>query len=323
MSTRLCTDTVPSRERLAYWIDAVCDTYVQLDCDALGEAGARGALDGEIVSDKLAPLGLSRVTATAQKVCRTPARIAAAGEDYFLVSVQTRGTGLVMQDGRCAVLQPGDFALYDSTRPYELRFEQAFQQYVLMLPGAALRRQLRDAHLLTAQRVSGVRGAGHLVIGMVRTLAEDIGMLEPTSAAAVADSVTNLLVAGLSTLPRAHPAPASSLAALHREQVKDYVRTHLRDPELSVARIAGHLRVSASTLHRAFAGEACSIADWIWSQRLEGVRGALSDAGVHVRSISELAFAWGFNDAAHFSRAFRARYGCTPREMREAARTGR
>lgn len=320
MTIRLSTDAVPGRERLAYWIDAVCDTYVQLDCDALG---AGGALDGEIVVDKLASLELSRVTSTSQHVRRTPARIAAAGEDYFLVSIQTEGSGMVMQDGRCATLRPGDFALYDSTRPYELLFEHDFQQFVLMLPGAALRRQLRDTHLLTAQRVSGSRGAGHLMIGMIRTLADDIGTLEPASAAAVADSVSNILVAGLSTLPKAQPAPVSSLTALHREQVKDCVRRHLRDPSLSVGRIAAELRVSVSTLHRAFAGEQCSITDWIWSQRLEGVRRELCDPSAHVRSLSELAFAWGFNDAAHFSRAFKARYGCSPREMRDAGRAPR
>ena len=127
-----------------------------------------------------------------------------------------------------------------------------------------------------------------------------------------------MLVAGLSTLPRARPAPESSLTTLYREQIKAHVRANLRDPGLSVGRIAEGLRLSTSTLHRAFAGESVSITDWIWSQRLEGVRAELCDPGMRTRSISELAFSWGFNDAAHFSRAFKARYGCTPRELRES-----
>jgi hypothetical protein len=67
--------------------------------------------------DSLATLELSQVTATAQHVRRTPSLIAATAEDYFLVSIQTKGVGAIVQDGRTAVLQPGDFALYDSTRP--------------------------------------------------------------------------------------------------------------------------------------------------------------------------------------------------------------
>jgi AraC-like DNA-binding protein len=307
------TASVDESQRMAFWTDLVCDTYVQLECDA--SAGA-SVIDGEIVADRLATLQLSRVTATAQTVRRTPARIARASEDYFLVSIQTQGRGVVSQDGRDAVLAPGDFALYDSTRPYTLSFDRPFQQIVLMLPGPTLRTALRDTERLTATRVSGVSGAGHLMINMISTLAAGIGTLAPESATAVADSVSQILIAGLSALPAARRAPVSQLTAFHREQIKALVRERLRDPEFGVAEIAARLRLSASTLHRVWGGEACSLSDWIWSQRLDTARRELCDPGLAARSISEIAFACGFNDAAHFSRAFRARFGRPPRELR-------
>jgi AraC-like DNA-binding protein len=291
----------------------VCDTYVQLECEAAaGEAG----IEGEITSDTLSALELSRVTSTAQHVKRTPAKIARADEDFFLVSIQTQGEGYVIQDGRAARLGLGDFALYDSTRPYELRFEGPFQQYVLMLPGQTLRTALRDTQALTATAVSGQRGAGHLMINMIQTLAADIGTLAPESASAIADGVTQILVAGLSTLPAAHQESISHLAAYHRAQVKSYIRARIRDPSLSVAGIAAGLRCSPSTLHRIWAGEPCSITEWIWSQRLDAARRDLCDPGQAARTVSEVAFSWGFNDAAHFSRSFRTRFGCSPRELR-------
>jgi AraC-like DNA-binding protein len=316
MSTLHSTAHVAPRDRLSYWIDAVCDTYVQLECDA-PERG--GSIEGEIRLDTLATLELSCVTASAQHVRRTPAKIAHASEDYFLVSIQTRGQGAVLQDGRTALLGPGDFALYDSTRPYDLVFEGDFQQYVLMLPGPELRSQLRETQQLTARPVSGRRGAGHLMIGMIESLASDIEALEPASAAAVAQSVEHILVAGLRSLPGQAPASVSQMTAFHREQIKSFVRERLRDPRLSVAQVAAHLRVSPSTVHRAFAREPCSITDWIWAQRLEGVKRDLCDPSLAARSVSELAFSWGFNDAAHFSRAFRARFACAPRDLRAAA----
>lgn len=313
MPQRMSTVDVPSRDRLAYWADKVCDTYVQLDCDL--PRGADG-IEGEILADRLSTLALSRVTATAQRVRRTPARIARSSEDFFLVSIQTRGRGVVRQDGRDAVLDEGDFALYDSTRPYMLDFDGPFQQLVLMLPGPMLRTVVRDTPRLTATAVSGSRGAGHLMISMIRTLAADIDTLAPESAAAVADSVTQILVAGLSTLPAARGAAVSQRTAFHREQVKAHVRSQLRDPALGVASIARALRVSTSTLHRVWAGEVCSLTDWIWAQRLDAARRDLCDPSLAARSISDIAFSWGFNDAAHFSRAFRARFGCTPRDLR-------
>lgn len=311
----LSTRDVESRQRTAYWTDAVCDTYVQLECEPRGGADT---IEGEIGADRLATLELSRVAATAQLVRRTPAKIASASEDYFLVSIQTAGHGVVSQDGRDALLAPGDFALYDSTRPYQLAFDGAFEQFVLMLPGPTLRTAVRDTQRLTATRVCGDRGAGHLMISMIRTLAAELGTLAPESAAAVADSVTNILVAGLSALPAARQPAVSHLTAYHREQIKALVRLRLRDPGLGVGQIARQLRLSPSTVHRAWAGEACSLSDWIWSQRLDAARRDLADPALAARSVSEIAFSWGFNDAAHFSRAFRARFGGAPREMRGA-----
>lgn len=315
MSRVLTTDQVDPPDRLDYWADAVCDAYVQLDCTTSDDASDFG---GEIRIDSLATLELSRVTSNAQLVRRTPSLINRSAEDYFLVSIQTRGIGAVIQDGRQALLTPGDFALYDSTRPYELRFAERFQQYVLMLPGPPLRSALRGAEALTARGVRGSRGAGHLMIEMIATLADTIDELEPASAAAVAQSVEHIVIAGLSTLNDA-PEPRPELAA-RREQVKACARARLRDPGLTVATLAAELHTSVSTLHRAFSAEPYTISEWIWSQRLDKVHADLSDPMQRNRTLTELAFSWGFVDASHFSRAFRSRFGRSPRKVRAAPR---
>lgn len=317
MPRLLTTASVDPRQRAAYWTDLVCDAYVQLECDP--NAGAE-SISGEIVADRFATLDLSRVTSTAQVVRRTPAKIRECGEDYFLASIQTIGRGVVSQDGRDAMLGPGDFALYDSTRPYTLSFDGDFQQLVLMLPGPTLRTAVRDTHRLTASKVGSERGAGHLMINMITTLAQDIDTLAPASASAVADSVTQILVAGLSTLEPAYVPPTSALTAMHVEQIKALVRRRFRDPAFGVAQIAAELRMSPSTVHRVWGSQACSVSDWIRSLRLDEARSRLCDPRSIARSVSVIAFDCGFNDAAHFSRAFKARFGCSPRECRAAAR---
>ena len=313
MGHTVSTASVEPGQRLAYWTNPVCNAYVQLDCEA---AAGRTSIEGDIQAHHLASLRLSTVTASPQTVRRTAAKTARSSEDYFLVSIQTQGDGLIRQDDRLAHLAPGDFALYDSTRPYELRFDAPFQQVVLQLPGPTLRTALHNTAALTASTVSGQPGAGHLMIGMIGTLAADIDTLAPALAHAVAESVTQILIAGLSALPAARRAPVSQLTAYHREQIKAAVRAGLRNPGLSVAQLAAQLRLSSSTLARAWAGEACSLGDWIWAQRLDATRHDLCDPSQAARSVSEIAFSWGFNDAAHFSRAFRARFGCTARNLR-------
>jgi len=309
----LSTTQVDPCLRRAYWSDIVCDAYVQLECET---SGGQNAIEGSIAIADLATLCLTKVTSSPQRVHRTPAKIAQATEDYFLVSIQTCGFGAVVQDGREALLKPGDFAIYDSTRPYTLAFDGDFQQYVLMLPGGMLRTEYPCTEHLTANTVNGERGAGHLMLNMIRTLDSDIDTLAPESASAIADSVRQILIAGLATLPAAKQTSVSQLRLFHLERIKARVRDRLREPGLTISSIAAELKMSASTLHRTWGSEACSLSDWIWAQRLDAAYRDIGDPGLAGRSISEIAFSWGFNDAAHFSRAFRARFGCTPRELR-------
>lgn len=60
----------------------------------------------------------------------------------------------------------------------------------------------------------------------------------------------------------------------------------------------------------------------IWKMRLDACRRDLADPRLRDRSVSDIAFSWGFNNAAHFSRSFRDEYGVSPREWREASVTG-
>ena len=224
---------------------------------------------------------------------------------------------MVRQDGRDAVLAAGDFALYDSTRPYELLFDDTFEQIVLKLPGERLRSELHDTEALTATTVSGREGAGHLLLGMIRTLREDIDTLQPASALAVANGVQSILVAGLQTLPAARSPGLSSLTAYHLARVKRRIDDQLADPSLSVGSLAAELGVSASHIHRIFKSEPLTPSQYIWERRLEACSRDLLEPRMAGRPVADIAYGRGFNDAAHFSRAFRERFGCSPREWRQ------
>ena len=316
MNQLFSTDAVPRDQRLAYWTDMICNVYVQLGCDAVRKDDS-GNFEGSIRQHTLPSLDVSVVNSGPQKVMRTPGHISRSGDDYFLVSIQARGRGVVRQDGRDAVLAAGDFALYDSTRPYELLFDDSFEQIVLKLPGERLRSELHDTEALTATTVSGREGAGHLLLGMIRTLREDIDALQPASALAVANGVQSILVAGLQTLPAARSPGLSSLTAYHLARVKRRIDEQLADPSLSVGSLAAELGVSSSHIHRVFKSEPLTPSQYIWERRLEACSRDLLDPRLAGRPVADIAYGRGFNDAAHFSRTFRERFGCSPREWRQ------
>ena len=121
---------------------------------------------------------------------------------------------VMAQDGCVALLSPAEFALCDSTPPNELRLHALFQHYVFRLADPTLRTALRDTQSVTASTVCGQRGPRHLMIGTIQTMASDVSTLAPKSAAAVAESVTQILLAGLSALPSARQQPVSQLTAI-------------------------------------------------------------------------------------------------------------
>lgn len=310
------TDAVAASDRVPYWVDLICSTYVQLEC----EPGADGRFTGSIAHQRLPGLELTTIRSSSQRVCRTPRAISASSDRYVLVSVQIRGQGRISQDGRQAILAPGDFAIYDSTRPYTLDFGEDFEERVLKVRADALGTLVRGIEALTAARVSGRAGAGRLLIDMVRSLQSEADVLPAPAAAAVSTGVLNLLAAGLQTLPACRQGvERSALEAYHLARIKGFIDQNLGDSSLSIEKVAARLEMSTGHLHRLFKAEAASPSQYLWSRRLERCGRDLVAPQLARVPVSEIAFRWGFNDAAHFSRAFRERYGCAPREWRRQA----
>ena len=54
----------------------------------------------------------------------------------------------------------------------------------------------------------------------------------------------------------------------------------------------------------------------IQTRRLEHCRLALEDPLQSHRTLSEIAYGWGFSDMTHFSRRFKTTYGVLPSEYR-------
>ena len=109
----------------------------------------------------------------------------------------------------------------------------------------------------------------------------------------------------------------SPLLCSRNARVRLRIERDLRDPALSPSRIAARLRMSPRYLRAIFAASNETVSAYILRRRLEECARELADPARARASITEIAFGWGFNDAAHFSRAFRGRFGCSPREWRQ------
>ncbi|MFD5871115.1 helix-turn-helix domain-containing protein [Streptomyces sp. NPDC060322] len=97
-----------------------------------------------------------------------------------------------------------------------------------------------------------------------------------------------------------------------------YIRAHLADPDLTPARIAAVHNISLRSLYRLCESGGVSLEQWIIRRRLEGARRDLSAPEHTHRTIDAIARSWGFTNASHFTRRFRAAFGASPRTFRAA-----
>jgi AraC-like DNA-binding protein len=270
-----------------------------------------GSLDNLDLGD----FHVSTVSSAAQTVRRTRDAIRKSSNDHFLLSLQTSGNGILFQDDRVAILRPGDFALYDSTRPYQLQFDDKFGQIVLQLPRQTVNERLMRADLLTAKRVDGRSGVGLLTSNFIRQLHEQIEAIDEMSSGRLKASAVDLLATALAEQSGGQ-ANCSEGHAILRRRVCSYIDMHLSDHDLTCEKIAARHFISERQLRRIFEGSELSLSEWIWSRRLEQAKRDLADPLKAPLSVTAIAYDVGYKDSAHFSRAFKARFGISPRNWR-------
>ncbi len=319
LPVRIACDRVEPAQRVEYWREMISSSLVSLDC----EVPRSDDFSGSVSNGELRDVQVSRVVADAQRVARTPARIRQSPEDFFLLSFQLRGYGRVVQGERDALLAPGDFALYDSARPYRLLFDQPFEQIVLRLPRALVGRRMARPERVTAIPFRSGRASANLAFGFVAGLANELPSLAPATQAVFHQALVDILVGTLAEPFEGQQDGDSGhgLNSRHalRQRIRQFVEDHLAQPDLDCRRIADAHGISSRYLSKLFAEEDLHLSEWLWTRRLDRARAAIEASASTGLSITRIAYEWGFKDPAHFSRAFKARFGRSPSELRSGS----
>jgi AraC-like DNA-binding protein len=316
MSTLMRTADQAPADRLEFWRHLVSRTFVPLDVPTV----ARDGFSGEIHSRTVGGLYLADVRADAQVVRRTPRLIGQAQHDYYKLGLQLRGECLLTQDGRAAPIGLGDLAIYDSTRPYELVFDDAFRMLVMMFPRRLLRLPPATMAEITATRISGRQGVGGVVAPFLAELARNVDEVSPATSERLADNVLDLLHTLFSERLETLPDTVEPLQRGLLLRIMAFIEARLGDPDLDGAAVALALalahHISTRYLHKLFVSQGVSVGRHIRQRRLDHCRRALADPGMAGESVGSIAARWDLLDAAHFSRMFKATYGESPREYR-------
>lgn len=233
------------------------------------------------------------------------------------LNIQGTGRGIIMQDGKEAVLQPGEFAFLDSSRPYSVLYDGESTSQVLQFPRHLLHLPddgVQDLSVVPFSKDNPLTKA-------VTSFATECSQALLTLPEPVSRRLTGNLVDLLGTVIASELyTNADSLLAAdkkrRREVVIAFIEDNLDNSELSPQTIAAANFMSVRALHQLFEGTGATVATTVRSLRLERCRIELENPAEATTSISAIAARWGFFDSAHFSRAFRRTYGTTPSKWR-------
>ncbi|GAA1871497.1 helix-turn-helix domain-containing protein [Pseudonocardia ailaonensis] len=305
------TSGVGEPDRLDFWRSTVCDQFVDLDVTPT----AGRLVDGRISAADIGGTHIRRIASGPHTFTRTSRQVRAADEDYLQIALARRGRTLIVQDGREAVIRPGEFVLYDSSRPFTFATTDDFEYSVCLHPKRSLGLTETEIAAVTAIRFDGRRGVGAMVPPMLSALHRtvDEGMT-PATVEALERTVGDLF----GVLVRSH-VPARSPAGVHLDRARAFLREHLADRELNPAAVAHGCAISVSYLHRLFAEAGTSVGATIREERLLRCRADLVRPELAHVAVGAIGARWGLPDPARFSRAFRARFGCSPSGYRAQA----
>ncbi|WP_075724533.1 helix-turn-helix domain-containing protein [Corynebacterium aquilae] len=300
---------------LADYRAAVHSGFLHLDIEAHND----DTFTGHITSQRVGKLSFTRIKATAHQVRRHAKHIHPSDPHCLKLSVQLTGTSTITQRGVTSSVEKGDVVLYDTTSPYEVTFDS---------PGDILVVQMEREHLTLAD--SSLESLlGQRLVGTSQQLAPMVGMLGglASNLAVLSSGFGQQYATGsLALINPALAASAQQLGAAIDERsqmlatIEAYIDQHLPDEELDPAAIAAAHFISVRHLHALFRSRGTTVCQLLKKKRLHKALYMLGDPSLSHLPVSLIAAKVGMPDPAQFSRAFKTRYGMTPRAARARAR---
>ncbi|MCW2380593.1 MULTISPECIES: helix-turn-helix domain-containing protein [unclassified Sphingobium] len=268
-----------------------------------------------LLAEQLGPLLLIQMRCGSVTISRPEGALTPADRQSTFILVLSGGASL-RHYGRQIELYPGDITMYDHSAEYTLHFGQPTQVIMIRVNSTAIRQIFPVPDSFYGQRIPGDVGLTSTALAMAKDLS---AKLETRPGLHFNERVATHLLDVLATAYAEvmdEPSSATSLMERRFWKVRLFIEENLRDPSLSPSLVAERLKLSDRYLRMIFAVSDESPSAYILRRRLEECARQFSDERWRGRSITEIAFSWGFNSAPHFTRTFRQHFGMAPSQYR-------
>jgi AraC-like DNA-binding protein len=306
---------LPASRRMTAWHDLYSTRMSQVEFTPAD----RHSFDAELRFGELGPVQLARLTVDRCSVERSRSHIVKNPKRLYSFLLQAKGSSTFHHCGNQASLSEGDFVLCDTGLPHFFETEGSSVTIMVRVFPNMLREYLPSPERFRGLRLGRAVGLTGTVGAMVQTLCDQTETgLNSVQEERVARYLLEMISMSYSTGFEPE-AKGSAVLWQHRNEILRYIEDNLRDPSLSPASIAAGLRLSSRYLRTIFAVSGEKVSAYVLRRRLEECARQMRNPAWKGHTLTEIAFSWGFNSAAHFTRCFRDQFNVAPREYRRAA----
>ena len=307
-SWKCSTSTVAGPDRTRVWDDAL--RQISLPTTHLRD---HDGFHGDVTSI-VSPLGieLSRVSSSAQTMSgrcdsRTPC---------LWLALPVAGRFVVGDESKGDDLRRGDILYGPAGCDSTLNLPDQFVMLYIRIPQTMLHPRLLNLRIMQAGTLAGGAAVNRIFSGLLHAVVEDLDAFTDDDIHPVEVAVSEFVISSLGAMTASNRFDIAGASNFHR--ICHTIETQLGDGDLSLQGIADTLHVSARYIQKLFQQAGLSFSLHVHQRRLAKCRADLADPALRTQTISDICFRWGFNDAAHFSRSFRADFGLTPRAFRQS-----
>ena len=312
----ITTANVPPRDRLDFWGEMIARSALQFRMEPMERLPR-----GEIRFATAGGLAIMHIDgALATRYARTRAEIARSQGPYNFLHLQLNGDCLLRSGEQRSVLAVGDAFVADPLREFDMTFAAPDKRSLVvrfrkeslsarigrpdLVPCAVLRHDRPFARLLSSYLMNGLEVAD--------SITPEAGELFEVHA-------VELLAQALRESWAEQPQPSQAWREALFVRARRLIKLRFGDPALGPEALARELGVSARLLQRIFAEQGETMMKRVMAERIDRAAEMLCAADAAHRSVTDIAFACGFNDSSHFGRVFAAQMAMTPTEWRRRA----
>ena len=271
-----------------------------------------------VVPHRLGDIRLVELSGNPFGAVRGRAEISGDSDTYLGILYQRSGSTLCRTGDDRVIVGPGEISVWHSGRPVSFEMPEKFDKLCMIVPIARFESVLYNAETYEGLRLPAGSNLATLLGSYLSTLTDSVMTRNDNTPFDAVDVTLELLGAAFRAQRRSSTiAPRDQLFA----RISDYIEARLKDVNLSPTKIAEDNGISIRYLYTLFSEQGMTVSGWVRRRRLLRCRAELDGADTGA-SITEIAYRWGLNDSAHFSRLFKASFGMSPTQYRSSRRLG-